>query len=347
MSSVSTSVGQSSVGQLILSSQRRGGGVGGLSDTSSLAALKLNAGRLSAVSAGGGAGGDGNLRGLYGQLAQKFLASRGGRSDLNASDASTAQALKDAANAAAKAGSDASDADGDTVTLSAVSTRTLAPTLRGGPRTTVGGSVGGSGATSGSSGAGASSGSASATPVPSEGSASVTAAIPVEDDPGASVEGGGKGEEPEAAEPAAPAGPTAAEQAAELVTASDVQDAGSLNATRAVVAEVIASGGQVARTSRGRYEFVLGDTKGELRGDQSTTRLDLTFTNAGTGQQTSARVLIRGDSDVRVASASNSTARTLAQNFAGRVLERAQALTAQAVPSGGSSLLGTTVNVVV
>jgi hypothetical protein len=140
-------------------------------------------------------------------------------------------------------------------------------------------------------------------------------------------------------EPAEPTGPTANQLAAELVQSQDVQDAQSLNSTRAVLAEVLASGGQVSRTARGRFEFVLGDMKGELRGDQASTRLDLTFTNALTGQSSSARVSIRNNTDVRVTSSNNATARVLAQNFVGRVMERATA-------TGTGGVLGVVGNVV-
>jgi len=133
-------------------------------------------------------------------------------------------------------------------------------------------------------------------------------------------------------------------QAAALVTTADVQDQSALARTRAVLAEVIASGGQVNRVSNGRYEFVLGNTRGELRAKETNPRLDLTFTNASTGQTSTARATL-SSSGYTIVNSSNTTARGLATNFLNRVNDR---VGTTASGSGGAlGAVGNLVNVVV
>ena len=348
--------GTSSVGQLILQSQR-GAAKAAAEGGAALNALSAGGARLFAQ-AGGAGFGDGNLRGLYGQLAQKFLSARGSRGVNDEQVSQASKALEQAAAAAKKAAEKSAAADGDTVTLSAVATRTLAPTLRGGSGTGGGGAAGGGGSTSQSTSNGPTGGTANgegssvvatapAAVVPAAPTANTTpaaptapaATTPTNTTPAAAVV-------PSQSAPAAvvPAAPTANVQAAALVTTADVQDQSALARTRAVLAEVIASGGQVNRVSNGRYEFVLGNTRGELRAKETNPRLDLTFTNASTGQTSTARATL-SSSGYTIVNSSNTTARGLATNFLNRVNDR---VGTTASGSGGAlGAVGNLVNVVV
>jgi hypothetical protein len=139
-------------------------------------------------------------------------------------------------------------------------------------------------------------------------------------------------------EPVATAAPTQTveQRAAELITSEDVLDAGSLNMTRATVAEILANGGTVTRAGRGEFEFSMDGLSGSIKGNGASTRMMLNFSGYG-GATGSAEMRITGNNNYQIRNSSNLGTTMAATTFANNVKTR----------SSDPNLVGSLVNVLI